>query len=131
MHKVKKKLAPLAENIAESGAACLITMVQGNVLLLGLGHWITASQTGLVAGTAATAAILLARSDNRLLVAGILGAVTALVDYFVHPGMIGDARATEAIITGLGAAALSYGLGTLLLRMRKRQRETHDQDTAP
>ena len=119
MHTVKKKLAPLAENIAESGVACLVTMVQGNVLLLGLSHWITASQTGLLAGSAATAAILLAKSNNRLVIAGILGAITAIVDYFVHPGMIGDARTTEAIITGLGAAVLSYALGTLVLYFRK------------
>ena len=118
---MKKKLAPLAENIAESGVACLVTMVQGNVLLLGLGHWITASQTGLVAGSAATAAILMAKSDNRLVIAGILGAITAIVDYFIHPGMIGDARVTEAIITGLGAAVLSYGLGTLVLYLKKRK----------
>ncbi len=127
---MKKRLAPLAENIAESGAACLLTMVQGNVLLLGLGHWITASQTGLVAGTAATVAILLARSDNRLLIAGILGGVTAIVDYFVHPGMIGEAAVTEAIVTGLGAAALSYGLGTAVLEFRNRQRKKQDADTA-
>ncbi len=127
---MKKKLAPLAENIAESGVACLLTMVQGNVLLLGVGHWITASQTGLVAGTAATAAILLAKSDNRLIIAGILGAVTGVVDYFVHPGMIGEARATEAVITGLGAAALSYGIATLMVHARKRRRATPDDDTS-
>ena len=127
---MKKKLAPLAENIAESGVACLLTMVQGNVLLLGVGHWITASQTGLVAGTSATAAILLAKSDNRLIIAGILGAVTGIVDYFVHPGMIGEARATEAVITGLGAAALSYGIATLMVHARKRRRATPDDDTS-
>ena len=127
---MKKKLAPLAENIAESGVACLLTMVQGNVLLLGVGHWITASQTGLVAGTAATAAILLAKSDNRLIIAGILGAVTGVVDYFVHPGMIGEARATEAVITGLGAAALSYGIATLMVHARKRRRATPDDDAS-
>ena len=128
---MKKKLAPLAENIAESGVACLLTMVQGNVLLLGVGHWITASQTGLVAGTAATAAILLAKSDNRLIIAGILGAVTGVVDYFVHPGMIGEARATEAVITGLGAAALSYGIATLMVHARKRRRATPHDDASP
>ena len=127
---MKKKLAPLAENIAESGVACLLTMVQGNVLLLGVGHWMTASQTGLVSGTAATAAILLAKSDNRLIIAGILGAVTGVVDYFVHPGMIGEARATEAVITGLGAAALSYGIATLMVHARKRRRATPDDDTS-
>ncbi|MEO1245637.1 MAG: hypothetical protein AAFX56_08115 [Pseudomonadota bacterium] len=118
---IKKKLAPYAENIAESGAACLITMVQGNLLLLGLSHWITASQTGLVAGTAAATALALAKTNNRLIMAGILGATTAVVDYFVHPGMIGESAITEALITGLGAAVLSYVAGTLVMRLRRRK----------
>ncbi len=116
---MKKKLAPFFENIAESGAACLVTMVQGNLLLVGVSHWITASQTGLVAGTVAATAITLAKTDNRLILAGILGVSTAIVDYFVHPGMIGEGAATEAIITGLGAAVLSYVVGTILIKIRQ------------
>ncbi|MEM6511736.1 MAG: hypothetical protein AAF660_01880 [Pseudomonadota bacterium] len=119
-----KKLTPLLENIAESGAACLLTMVQGNLLLIGLTHWITATQTGLIAGTAATTAIALSRARNRLAVAAILGTVTAVVDYFVHPGMIGHHAAGEAIITGLGAAALSYGVGSLTLIWRRHRTAT-------
>ena len=114
---MKKKVAPFIENIAESGAACLVTMVQGNLLALGLSHWIIASQTGLVAGTAAATAITLAKTDNRWVLAGILGLSTAIVDYFVHPGMIGEAAATEAIVTGLGAAVLSYTLGTMVIKI--------------
>lgn len=118
---MKNKITPFIENIAESGAACLVTMVQGNILALGLSHWIIASQTGLVAGTAAATAVTLARTDNRWILAGILGVSTAIVDYFVHPGMIGDAAATEAIITGLGAAVLSYVAGSLILWFRARK----------
>lgn len=96
-------------------------MVQGNLLLLGLSHWITASQTGLIAGTAAATAITLAKTDNRLILAGVLGVSTAIVDYFVHPGMIGEWAAIEAIITGLGAAVLSYAVGTILIKIRERR----------
>ncbi len=96
-------------------------MVQGNLLLLGLTHWITASQTGLVAGTAAATAMALTKTDNRLILAVVLGASTAIVDYLVHPGMIGEAAATEAIITGLGAAVLSYAVGTILIKIRRRR----------
>ena len=53
----------------------------------------------------------------------LIGAVTAVVDYFVHPGMLGEHHVTEAIITGLGAAALSYGMGSLIAWFRLR-RET-------
>ena len=120
----KNKIAPFLENIAESGAACLVTMVQGNLLLLGLSHWITASQTGLVAGTAAATAITLAKTENRIALAAILGVMTAVVDYFVHPGMIGDAAVTEAIITGIGAAGLSYAAGSLVAWYRARKAVT-------
>ena len=126
---MKKKIAPFVENIAEAGAACLVTMVQGNLLLIGLSHWISASQTGLVAGTAAATAITLAKTDNRLALATILGTSTAIVDYFVHPGMIGEAAITEAVITGLGAAVLSYAVGTILLKIR--QRRAAAESTAP
>ena len=118
---MKKKITPFVENIAESGAACLFTMVQGNILALGISHWIIASQTGLVAGTAAAAAITLAKTDNRWILAGILGVSTAIVDYFIHPGMIGEAAATEAIITGFGAAMLSYAAGSLVVWYRARK----------
>lgn len=117
---MKKKITPFIENIAESGAACLITMVQGNILLLGVSHWIIASQTGLIAGTASAAAIMLAKTENRLVIAGVLGVTTGVVDYFVHPGMIGTAPVTEAIVTGLGGAILSYAAGVLLIKFRKR-----------
>jgi VIT1/CCC1 family predicted Fe2+/Mn2+ transporter len=49
-----------------------------------------------------------------------LGALTAIVDYFVHPGMFGPA-ALEAIVTGLGAALLSYLVGTMLRVWRLRR----------
>jgi len=117
---MKKKITPFIENIAESGAACLVTMVQGNILALGLSHCIIASETGLVAGTAAAAAIVLAKTDNRVVIALVLGVVTAVVDYFIHPGMIGPIF-LEAIITGVGAAILSYLVGTLIRRYRAKR----------
>jgi hypothetical protein len=117
---MNKKVTTLAENIAESGAACLITMVQGNVLAVGISHWVIASQTGLVAGAASVAALTVAKTDNRWAVAGILGMVTAVVDYFIHPGMIGSA-ATEAMITGAAAAGLSLVVHELVTSIRRRR----------
>lgn len=117
---MKNKVTPFVENIVESGAACLVTMVQGNILALGLSHWLLASQTGVVAGTAAAAAIVLSKTSNRLLIAVVLGLATAIVDYFVHPGMLGSI-ATEAIVTGIGAAILSYGGGMLVRYFRARR----------
>ena len=117
---MNKKIAPVFENVAEAGVACLVTMVQGNLLLVGVTHWITATQTGLIAGVAATVAFAFAKTENRLVLAGILGVLTGVVDYFVHPGMIGESRITEAVITGLGAAVLSYVVSTIIMRFRQR-----------
>lgn len=117
-----KKVLPLLENVGESTAACLLTMVQGNLLLLGVSHWIIASQTGIVAGLLASVTLLLAKTDNRLVVALILGLITGVVDYFVHEGMFGP-EAAEAVVTGLGAAVLSYVVGTLIaLYKHKKQK---------
>jgi len=117
---MKNKVTPLVENIAESGAACLVTMVQGNLLALGLSHWLIASQTGIVAGTAATAAIVVAKTDKRWVMAVVLGIATAIVDYVVHPGMFGPI-ALEAIVTGVGAAVLSLAAGAIVRAVRTRK----------
>ena len=110
---MKRRITPFVENIAEATGACLITMAQGNILALTLTHWVIASQTGVLAGVAASAALLLTRTDKRWVIAIVLGVVTAVVDWMVHPSMFGTA-ATEAIVTGIGAAALSYLAGTAL-----------------
>lgn len=114
---MNKNIKPFVENIAEATTACLITMVQGNVLALGLSHWLIASQTGIAAGSITAAAVLLSRTDKRWIISLLLGAVTATVDYFVHPGMFGTV-VTEAIVTGAGAAILSYAVGTIITRYR-------------
>jgi len=59
-----KRAGPVLENITESATACLLTMVQGNVLALGLGHWIVASQTGVAAGILASSAVRAHRSPE-------------------------------------------------------------------
>lgn len=110
---MKTKITPFVENIGEATAACLITMAQGNFLALGITHWVIASQTGLVAGVAASVALLLTQTRSRWVIAIVLGVATAIVDYFMHPGMIGLIF-LEVIITGLGAAVLSFAVGALL-----------------
>ncbi len=114
---MKGRLAPFFENVAESTTACLVTMVQGNLLALSLGHWMIASRTGVIAGAVASIALVLARTDRRWVVSIVLGAATAVVDYFVHPGKFGPV-AMEAIVTGLGAALLSYVVGAVVQRVR-------------
>ena len=123
---MNKRLFLFTENFAESGVACLLTMVQGNILVLGLGHWIVASQTGVPAGTAAATAYTLLRNESRLLLAGVLGLSTALIDHLVHSGRDGERGMTEAVVTGLGAATLSYLAGIIFgnIRQRRLQRQS-------
>ena len=117
---MNKYVKPLLENVSEATVACLVTMVQGNVFAIGVGHLIIASQTGLTAGTAATIAVLLAKPHKRGFIAFILGVVTTVADYLVHPGMFGSVF-TEAIVTGVGAALLSYGVSKLIEAVRQRK----------
>ncbi len=116
--RAKGRWAPLAENVTESAAACLVTMVQGNLLALTLTHWLIASRTGVIAGLVATAAVMVTRTSRRWMISTLLGIVTAVVDFFVHPGQFGPAM-MEAAVTGLGAALLSYVVGLAVPRLRR------------
>ncbi|MFT7472342.1 MAG: hypothetical protein ACI8XU_002240 [Kiritimatiellia bacterium] len=115
-----QKIKPYVENISEATAACLFTMVQGNILLLGLSHWLVASQTGIVAGLLATIALWLAKTTKPWAVSLVLGSITAVVDFFVHPGMFGGVLA-EAIVTGIAAGLLSYLIGQAIAYRRRRR----------
>lgn len=110
---MKSKITPVVENVAESTAACLITMVQGNFLAIGLSHWLIASQTGVVAGVVTSAAMIAAQTDKRWVISLSLGAVTAVVDFFMHPGGFGP-EFLEAAVTGAGAALLSWMVGSIV-----------------
>jgi hypothetical protein len=86
---MKKRITAYVESICESGFACLITMVQGDVFSLSLSHWVLASETGVVAG--------------------------ALV--IVHRANFGVASFLEALATGVGAFALSLATTSLMRAM--------------
>ena len=94
-------------------------MVQGNLLALTFGHWLIASRTGLVAGTVATLALLLAGHRNRWIVAGLIAGATILADYLSHPSHFGGVVG-EAIVTGLAAGALSLVVGWVWKGLRAR-----------
>jgi len=115
--RLNRGIAPFVENVAESATACLVTMVQGNLMALALSHWLIASQTGIVAGAVASVVILVARTSRRWIVSVVLGVATAVVDFFVHPGEFGPVF-LEAAVTGLGAALLSFLVGVALRHAR-------------
>ena len=117
MANLRQKIEPFIENIGEATAACLITMVQGNLLALTLDHWITASQTGVIAGALTAAAILASKIKQRWIVSSVLGIITAVVDFIIHPGKFGPIF-LEAMVTGAGAACLCFLVGLLMDRLR-------------
>jgi len=117
---MSKTITTVVEYVAESTTACLVTMVQGNMLAVGLSHVLIASQTGVVAGVATSVGILVARTDKRWIISLVLGVITGVVDFLVHPGMFGT-LVTEAVVTGTGAAVLSYLVGTAIRVVRVRE----------
>jgi hypothetical protein len=121
---MNRKITPVIEYVAESTTACLVTMVQGNMLAIGLSHLLIASQTGVIAGVAASVGILVARTRKRWIISLVLGVTTGIVDFLVHPGMFGSI-ATEALVTGAGAALLSYLVGTAIRTVRARKTATN------
>ena len=122
---LKRFLEPFLENITESSVACLVTMVQGNLLAITINHWLVASQTGLLAGTFTSVVLLMWKASRPWVIALLLGGATGVVDYMVHPGQFGPAY-MEALVTGLGAAALSLSTGFVFSVVRARTRRQRD-----
>ncbi len=120
---MNKKATALIEYFSESTVACLVTMVQGNLLAMTMSHLLIASQTGIIAGAIATAGLFISKTRNRWAISTMLGVTTGVVDYYVHPGMFGSA-ATEAIVTGLAAAVLSYLAGIALRYLQMTRNST-------
>ena len=114
-----RRWTPLVENIAESTAACVITMAQGNLFAITAAHWIIASRTGVIAGAIATFALFALGTRRRWVAAAVLGALTAGVDFMVHPGAFGPVFA-EAVVTGAAAAALSLAVHATWSRLKWR-----------
>ena len=69
------------------------------------------------AGAIAYVTMLFAKTGKQWIVSAVLGLATGIVDFYVHSGMFGSV-ATEAVVTGVAAAALSYLVGTVIQRYR-------------
>ena len=117
---MNKKIIPFVEYAAESMTACLVTMLQGNMLALTVTHLVIASQTGIIAGAITAIGLYFARTSRRWMISIALGVATAVVDFFVHPGMFGSV-VTEALVTGAGAAILSYLVGSAVQYFRSEK----------
>ena len=113
----------VGEGVSESTIACLLAMVQGNLLVLTMGHLVIATQTGLIAGLLAFGVTVKTRINNPWAIALLLGISTAIIDYLIHPSSFGGV-ATEAIVTGIVAGLLSYFV-TMWLRLRNKNNSTN------
>lgn len=117
---MKRNTKSLVEGVCESSAACLLVMVQGNILVLTLTHLFVASQTGAIAGVACFAISFFTKLNKPWLTPVLLGICTGTVDYMVHPSSIGGAF-TEAIVTGIAAGILSYAIGLIVRLLRAKK----------
>ena len=125
----KSKIKPYIENISEATCACLVTMVQGNLFAITIAHWVIALETGVIAGLIASTAIISARLRKQWVISLTLGLVTAIIDFVVHSGPILLASIIESIITGAGAALLSY-LVSLIVKRLNRNKTLNETETA-
>jgi len=95
--------------MAKVTPACLMLMVQGNVLALALMHWMTALKTAGVVGVLLVALSFSAKtkaiSDNKYSMSGMVALVTTLVDFNMHPSNY-SGETTEALMTGIAAGLL-------------------------
>jgi hypothetical protein len=116
---LKTRAAEFVGHTAESSAACAVVMVQGQILVLSAAHWLIALQTGLLAGVVSTVLVAIGRATRPWVLSVVLGGATALADFIVHSGDFIDVF-TEAIVTGVGAAAICYVVTLLLRSLRRR-----------
>lgn len=112
---IKEKLEIFIRRISEATPSCLMMMVQGNVLALTFTHWLKALQVGAITGALAVLVSFSGRKelqDNKYVIAGLTGFLTAFADFMTHPTHFGGAH-TEAIVTGIGAGLLCLALSNI------------------
>jgi hypothetical protein len=108
----KAKLEIFVRRVSEATPSCLMMMVQGNVLALTFTHWLKALQTGAITGLLAVIVSFSGRKelqDNKFVIAGLTGFLTAIADYATHPSHFGG-ETTEALATGVAAGLLCLAL---------------------
>lgn len=106
--KVKRSL----ETFGQAWTACLLAMVQGNLLVLTFYHAQVAAKTGAITALAYFVCSFFSRLDNKWANAMLVGLLTSFADILVHPTHFGAAW-TESVVTGLGAGVLAILLHNL------------------
>ena len=107
--KQKYRLVLFGHKAAEVGAVCVLLMVQGHLLDATLTHFAIAGKTGVLA-TVPLVGVTLTRHArvmaNRWISSALIGACGVAADVISHGSHYPGAY-TEAVLTGLGAFAVS------------------------
>lgn len=115
MEFIKQRADIFIRRVSEATPSCLMMMVQGNVSALTLAHWLKALQVGFLTGGMAVLVSLSGRKElqeNKFVIAGLTGFLTAVADYMTHPTHFGGPT-TEAVTTGIAAGLLCLALSTI------------------
>lgn len=100
-----KSVGTAVEHLAESTVACVFSMVQGNLAVIGLSHLVIAIQTGLLTGLFSLLGLLIVKTQRRFLLAVQLGIATVLADFLIHYFALGTSS-VESLYTGMMAVFL-------------------------
>jgi len=103
------RLALFGHKAVETGAACLFLMVQGQLGQATLGHFLTASETGVLTVFPLLGITLTRHArhfTNRWLSAAFVAICAFFADALIHRSHY-SGEYTEAALTALGAFALS------------------------
>ena len=103
-----KKIKVFLTPFCEATPACLLVMVQGNILLATLDHLQKAVETGFITGVGVLILSFFTHRwfSNKYVVAGITGGMCFIADLLIHPTHFGS-YTTEAIVTGTFTAIIS------------------------
>ena len=110
LHKKHQfRIALCSHKAVETGAVCLVLMVQGQLAQATLGHFLVASQTGLLTVFPLLGITLTRYAShfaNRWISAGLVALFTFFADVIMH-GSHYPGQYTEAALTSAGVFVLS------------------------
>ena len=112
---MNKETLDCSEKFSEAWLSCMVLMVEGNVMAWTIPHTITALKVATSSVLAYAAIQLAFKQQNAFVNILMMGVVTALMDFNVHPTHFGPVWA-EAVATGAGTA----GLGLIVKAIRRK-----------
>ena len=103
------------QKASESGTACAVAMVGGDLTVFSIKHALVAAKTGSIAATVYVISAGLFGVQNRFAQAWLIAMATMCVDMVVHSTHYGN-NYTEALYTGLGAGFIALMMSGFLYR---------------